>query len=302
MGLGAAQLWRSRVPASAPSAGTGREGRKRRKSRNGCMVSTGFPVPPQEPELHQVQTAPAPGGRQHQPHGGDLTAHSGWRGCAPRGTGGERGPLCGAGGGLSPGVLRGRGLRQGTSCPAQRRAPAPSCSCCALAVGQGTLRPRLGPVWLPTATLESRVLGHVQAWHLPLGLSALFPSCHFPTRVLVPGSSLVPVCPAAPAVGTGVTIGQNGAGAAGSHGAGGPGRAGTMAALPSGSRPAHTAEVTLLFLTPHFLLSSTVPTGSSCHGAWDACFECALQGRWRGAGRTLPPTAGRPGHRVPETG
>ncbi|XP_064311990.1 tyrosine-protein kinase Fes/Fps isoform X4 [Phalacrocorax carbo] len=41
------------------------------------MVSTGFPVPPQELELHQVQTAPALdlGGRQHQPHGGDLAAH-----------------------------------------------------------------------------------------------------------------------------------------------------------------------------------------------------------------------------------
>ncbi|XP_074736769.1 tyrosine-protein kinase Fes/Fps isoform X4 [Strix uralensis] len=75
-GLVAAQLRRSCVPVSAPGAGTGREGRKRRKSRNGCMVSTGFPVPPQEPELRRVQTAPAPapGGhqRQHQPHGGDL--------------------------------------------------------------------------------------------------------------------------------------------------------------------------------------------------------------------------------------
>ncbi|XP_075569966.1 LOW QUALITY PROTEIN: tyrosine-protein kinase Fes/Fps [Pelecanus crispus] len=41
------------------------------------MVSTGFPVPLQEPELHQVQTAPAPalGGRQRQPDSGDLTAH-----------------------------------------------------------------------------------------------------------------------------------------------------------------------------------------------------------------------------------
>ncbi|XP_074456232.1 tyrosine-protein kinase Fes/Fps isoform X2 [Larus michahellis] len=77
-GLGAAQQWQSRVPAVAPCTGTGREGRKRRKSRNGCMVSTGFPVPPQEPELHQVQTAPAPapGGRQRQPRGGDLEAHT----------------------------------------------------------------------------------------------------------------------------------------------------------------------------------------------------------------------------------
>ncbi|XP_075620809.1 tyrosine-protein kinase Fes/Fps isoform X3 [Balearica regulorum gibbericeps] len=40
------------------------------------MVSTGFPVPPQEPELHQLQTAlaPAPGGHQHQPHSEDLAA------------------------------------------------------------------------------------------------------------------------------------------------------------------------------------------------------------------------------------
>lgn len=118
MGLGAAQLWRSCVPASAPSAGTGREGRKRRKSRNGCMVSTGFPVPPQEPELHQVQTAPAPGGRQHQPHGGDLTAHSGWRGCAPQGAGGERGPLCRAGGGVSALALCGvEGCARGRPAP-----------------------------------------------------------------------------------------------------------------------------------------------------------------------------------------
>ncbi|XP_017592373.1 PREDICTED: tyrosine-protein kinase Fes/Fps [Corvus brachyrhynchos] len=38
------------------------------------MVSTGFPVPPQEPELHQVQSAPvpAPAGRQQQPHNEDL--------------------------------------------------------------------------------------------------------------------------------------------------------------------------------------------------------------------------------------
>ncbi|KAM4766795.1 tyrosine-protein kinase Fes/Fps isoform 1-T1 [Cyanocitta cristata] len=38
------------------------------------MVSTGFPVPPQEPELHQVQSAPvpAPAGRQQPPHNEDL--------------------------------------------------------------------------------------------------------------------------------------------------------------------------------------------------------------------------------------
>ncbi|KAM9532914.1 tyrosine-protein kinase Fes/Fps [Guaruba guarouba] len=42
------------------------------------MVSTGFPVPPQEPELHWVHTAPvlAPGGHQHQPCGRDLAAHA----------------------------------------------------------------------------------------------------------------------------------------------------------------------------------------------------------------------------------
>ncbi|OPJ70240.1 hypothetical protein AV530_019431 [Patagioenas fasciata monilis] len=59
-------------------AGTGREGRKRRKSRNGCMVSTGFPVPPQELELHPVQIAPAPAprGRKNQPNSSDLAAHT----------------------------------------------------------------------------------------------------------------------------------------------------------------------------------------------------------------------------------
>lgn len=84
MGLGAAQLQQSCVPASAAGAGTGREGRKRRKSRNGCMVSTGFPVPPQQPELHQVQTAPvpAPAGRQQQPHNEDLATDVGWKDCA----------------------------------------------------------------------------------------------------------------------------------------------------------------------------------------------------------------------------
>ncbi|XP_030137000.4 tyrosine-protein kinase Fes/Fps isoform X2 [Taeniopygia guttata] len=43
------------------------------------MVSTGFPVPPQEPELHQVQTAsvPAPAGRQQQPHNEDLARNDG---------------------------------------------------------------------------------------------------------------------------------------------------------------------------------------------------------------------------------
>ncbi|XP_058703140.1 tyrosine-protein kinase Fes/Fps isoform X4 [Poecile atricapillus] len=41
------------------------------------MVSTGFPVPPWEPELHQVQTAqvPAPAGHQQQPHNEDLATN-----------------------------------------------------------------------------------------------------------------------------------------------------------------------------------------------------------------------------------
>lgn len=196
-GAGAAQLQQSRVLVSAMGAGTGREGRKRRKSRNGCMVSTGFPVPPQEPELHHVQTAPAPAprGRQNQPNGSDLAAHTGQRGCAP----GDRDPFVGRRG-LNLGPLRGHGMCQGTSCPGQRRVPAPSCSCCSLAVGQGTPGPQLGPVGLPTAMLWSWVLGHIQAWHLPPGLSALSSSCRLPTRVLAPESSSVPVCPGVPAM------------------------------------------------------------------------------------------------------
>lgn len=84
VGLGAAKLQQGWVPVSAAGAGTGREGRKRRKSRNGFMVSTGFPVPPQEPELQQVQTAPvpAPAGRQQQPHNEDHTTNVSWKGCA----------------------------------------------------------------------------------------------------------------------------------------------------------------------------------------------------------------------------
>lgn len=143
---GAAQLQQSHVLVSATGAGTGREGRKRRKSRNGCMVSTGFPVPPQELELHSVQTAPAlaPGGLQNQPNGSDLAAHTGQRGRAP----GDRDPFVGRGG-LSPGPLQGHRMCQGTSCPAQRRVPAPSCSCCSLAARQGTPGLQLGPVGLP---------------------------------------------------------------------------------------------------------------------------------------------------------
>lgn len=82
VGLGTAYLQQNCVLAAG--AGTGREGRKRRKSRNGCMVSTGFPVPPQEPELHRVQTAsaPAPAGRQQQPHNEDPTTNIGWKDCA----------------------------------------------------------------------------------------------------------------------------------------------------------------------------------------------------------------------------
>ncbi|XP_033372914.1 tyrosine-protein kinase Fes/Fps isoform X3 [Parus major] len=43
------------------------------------MVSTGFPVPPWEPELHQVPTAPvpAPAGHQQQPHNEDLATNDG---------------------------------------------------------------------------------------------------------------------------------------------------------------------------------------------------------------------------------
>ncbi|KAL9837655.1 tyrosine-protein kinase Fes/Fps isoform 2-T2 [Geothlypis trichas] len=41
------------------------------------MVSAGFPVPPREPELHRAQTAsaPAPAGRQQQPHNEDPTTN-----------------------------------------------------------------------------------------------------------------------------------------------------------------------------------------------------------------------------------
>lgn len=58
--------------------------------------------------------------------------------------------------------------------------PAPSCSYCALAMGQDTLGPRLGPVWLPTAMLESWVLGHIQAQHLSLGLGTTAAYCGLP--------------------------------------------------------------------------------------------------------------------------
>lgn len=83
--------------------GTGREGRKRRKSRNGCMVSTGFPVPLWEPELRQVQIAPAPapGAHRRQLRGRDLAARTGWR---------EGDPFAGLGGGHGPALLQGFSL------------------------------------------------------------------------------------------------------------------------------------------------------------------------------------------------
>lgn len=78
-------------------------------------------------------------------------------------------PFVALGGGLSPGPPQ-------TSCPAQRRAPAPSCSCRTLAAGQDTLGPQLGPARLPTPVLESWVLGRIQVWHVPPGLGTLSPS------------------------------------------------------------------------------------------------------------------------------
>lgn len=131
MGSGAGAAGDGRAVASG--VGTGREGRKGRKSRNGCMVSAGFPVPPQEPELHWVHTAPglAPGGRQHQPHGRDLAAHAGWRGHAPLGGWQGQGPLCGSGKGSQPWFSVGSSAASGDvlpctdTCPAQRP-PAPT--------------------------------------------------------------------------------------------------------------------------------------------------------------------------------
>ncbi|XP_042660320.1 tyrosine-protein kinase Fes/Fps isoform X1 [Tyto alba] len=62
------------------------------------------------------------------------------------------------------------------------------------------------------------------------------------------------------------------------------GLVGGTAALPLGSSPVLTAEVTPLFLTPHFLLRGAVAALSP-----PACFERALQGRLCGAESSLPP-------------
>ena len=89
---------------------------------------------------------------------------------------------------LGPGPL-------GGSWAVQRHVPAPCC--CTLATGQGTQGLQLGPVWLPVAVLESQVLRHVQARHLPLGLGAPSPSCQLPAHVPAPAAPRpgVPGCP-----------------------------------------------------------------------------------------------------------
>lgn len=87
-----------------------------------------------------------------------------------------------------------------------------------------------------------------------------------------------------------------GAGAAGPHGAGVPAGWWSQAALPWGPAPC-MARVTLLVLTPNFLLPGTIPMGPNFLWAWvhsapsrpPSCFEWALQRRWRGAGRALLP-------------
>jgi len=209
-GLRAAQLRQSRVPVSALGAGTGREGRKRRKSRNGCMVSTGFPVPPHELRQHQVQTAPAaaPGGRQCQPGGRDLAARAGWRGCAPAGRWQGRGPLCGAGGVWALALWGGHGLcRDMSQHPAaalllQGRAPR-DCSW-----------DQFGSQWL---CWSPRYCDTSRLGTFPWG-SAPHPPPASSLPMSRPPQLPVPACSAAPAVAVGVT-GQDGARATGHCGA-----------------------------------------------------------------------------------